>query len=89
MQKANVAPLRGGALLAFRGAVIFSLLHLCFDMVEVGGSNPPGSNTHCPKNTHFFARWTLRALDDSQQGVLALRDLGNAFFKPFLFVDRG
>ena len=54
MQKANVAPLRGEALLAFRGAVIFSLLHLCFDMVEVGGSNPPGSNAHCPINTHFF-----------------------------------
>ena len=42
MQTANVAPLRGTPLLAFRGAVIFSLLDLCFDMVEVGGSNPPG-----------------------------------------------
>ena len=29
-------------MLAFRGAVNFSLLDLCFDMVEVGGSNPPG-----------------------------------------------
>ena len=42
MQTANVAPLRGTTLLAFRGAVNFSLLDLCFDMVEVGGSNPPG-----------------------------------------------
>ena len=41
MKTANVAPLRGRPLLAFRGAVIFSLLDLCFDMVEVGGSNPP------------------------------------------------
>ena len=42
MQTANVAPLRGRPLLAFRRAFTFSLLDLCFDMVEVGGSNPPG-----------------------------------------------
>ena len=54
MQKANVAPLRGGALLAFRGAVIFSLLHLCFDMVEVGGSNPLVLTLIAPKIPTFL-----------------------------------
>ena len=42
MQTASVAPLIGRPLLAFRGAAIFSLLDPYLDMVEVGGSNPPG-----------------------------------------------
>ena len=36
-----------------------------FDMGEVGGSNPPGPATQSLISTHFFARWTLRALPDS------------------------
>ena len=42
MQTENLAPLKGRPLLAFRGAVFFLLIDLCFDMVEVGGSKPPG-----------------------------------------------
>ncbi len=58
-------------------------------MVEVGGSNPPGPTTQSRIITHFFARWTPRALLDSQQVVIAFRDPGNACFKPFVFVDLG
>ena len=64
MQTANVAPLRGRPLLAFRGAVIFSLPDLCFYMAEVGGLNPLGRTTQSCINTYFFARWTLRTLPD-------------------------
>ena len=53
MQAANVAPLRGRPLLAFRGAVIFLPLDLCFDVVEVGSANPPGTTTQ-PHNYSLF-----------------------------------
>ena len=36
------ASLRGKLVLAFRGAVIFSLIDPYLDIAEVGGSNPPG-----------------------------------------------